>query len=68
MKINVVDFYDDTPEIIGVANSMSEAAAIRTARIEDTDGECYVMCFAVQNKGYRDVTDLVEKMCPDMYF
>lgn len=45
MKINVVDWYDGEPEIIGVARTYGEAAAIRDARYEDTDGEANVSCY-----------------------
>jgi hypothetical protein len=45
ITIEVVDWYDGDREVIGIAHSFSEAAAIRNARYEDTDDEADVNCY-----------------------
>lgn len=64
MTIKVIDFYEEDPEVIGVASSFSEANAIRIARIEDTDGECEIGCYC----NGKDVTHLVTMYNPEVYY
>lgn len=45
ITIEIIDWYDGDREVIGVAHSFRDAAAIRNARYEDTDGEADVNCY-----------------------
>ena len=44
LLVNVIDEYEGD-EILGRGVTIREAATIKAAREEDTDGECLVRCY-----------------------
>lgn len=66
MRIEVVDWYDGDREVIGIAHSMCDANALWQARVDDTDGECDVVCYLTQtNAKPKDINHIVRMYNPN---
>ena len=46
-RYKIVDYYEDTPEILGITNIGKEAYNLFAQRVLDTDGECSLTYFPV---------------------
>lgn len=52
MKYQVIDDYDCDAEVIGYYNSEKEVKKAIQTRIDDTDGECYIIVGVLDSFGY----------------
>ena len=50
MKYKVIDDYDYNAEVIACCNTEREVKKVIRQRIEDTDGECYIIVKKEGNK------------------
>ena len=52
MKYKVIDDYDYNDEVIACCNTEKEVKNAIKQRIEDTDGECYIIVTMIDSFGY----------------
>ena len=52
MKYRVIDDYDYDDEVLGYFNNEKEVRKAIKQRIDDTDGECYIIVGVLDDFGY----------------